>query len=61
MGVLPPLTCPPFSLVAPALARELLSVKHVDDLLISSANAENIFNVLSRVPRASITDLAKFP
>ena len=36
-------------------------MKHGNELLICSVNAENIFNVLSRIPRASITDLVEFP
>ncbi len=59
VGYLAPLT---FLAFAPATtARELLSVKHINDLLVRSVNAENILNVFSRIPWAAITDLTEFP
>ncbi len=59
MGYLAPLT---FLTFAPSTtARELLSMKHINDLLVRSVYAENIFNVLSRILRAAITDLTEFP
>ncbi len=59
VGYLAPLT---FLTFAPSTTvRELLSVKHINDLLVRSVNAENIFNVFSRIPRATITDLTEFP
>jgi hypothetical protein len=59
VGYLAPLT---FLTFAPlTTARELLSVKHINDLLVRSVNAENILNVFSRIPRAAITDMTEFP
>jgi hypothetical protein len=37
-------------------AGELLSMEHVDDLLVCSVNAEDIADVPRRVPLGSITD-----
>jgi hypothetical protein len=59
VGYLAPLT---FLAFAPATtARELLSVKHTNAFLVCSVKAENILNVFSRIPRAAITDMTKFP
>jgi hypothetical protein len=36
-------------------------VKHINDFLVCSVNAENILNVFSRIPRAAITDMTELP
>jgi hypothetical protein len=42
-------------------AGELLSMEHVDDLLVCSIDAEDIADVPRRIPWGSITDQAEFP
>ena len=49
------------ALTATASTRELLPVEHVNNFLVRPVDTEHMSDVLRRVLRTTVTNLAKFP